>query len=112
MTTRGLVYVYPHRPPCASTWSGDRECSWWQHLPGAATRRPARCVRRCHGRTSRARQTRLASALRGWRLFRFEIAEEPSPACEGERYSSTPGSDDRLNLVVRRPPCVVGDGLA
>ena len=33
---------------------------------------------------------RLASALRGWQLLRFEVTEEPSPGCEGERYSSTP----------------------
>jgi hypothetical protein len=33
---------------------------------------------------------RLASALRGWQLLRFEVTEEPTAAAEGERYSSTP----------------------
>ena len=32
----------------------------------------------------------MASALRGWQLLRFEVTEEPSPGCEGERYSGTP----------------------
>jgi hypothetical protein len=34
--------------------------------------------------------SRLASALRGWHLLRFEVTEEPSEQAEGERYSSTP----------------------
>jgi hypothetical protein len=33
---------------------------------------------------------KLASALRGWQLLRFEVTAEPSPAAEGERYSATP----------------------
>ena len=33
---------------------------------------------------------RLAGALRGWRLLRFEVTEEPSPGCDGQRYSATP----------------------
>jgi len=32
----------------------------------------------------------LASALRGWERLRFEVTEEPSPGCEGARYSCTP----------------------
>jgi hypothetical protein len=32
----------------------------------------------------------IASALRDWRLIRFEVTEEPSPGGEGERYSCTP----------------------
>ncbi|HET7327536.1 MAG TPA: DUF3145 domain-containing protein [Nocardioidaceae bacterium] len=33
---------------------------------------------------------RLASALRGWAQLRFEVTEEPSPGCEGARFSYTP----------------------
>ncbi len=32
----------------------------------------------------------IASALRDWRLIRFEVTEEPSAGGEGERYSWTP----------------------
>jgi hypothetical protein len=34
---------------------------------------------------------RLASVLKGWALLRFDVTEEPSPGCDGERYSFTPG---------------------
>ncbi len=33
---------------------------------------------------------RLASALRGWENLRYEITEEPSPGCDGSRWSHTP----------------------
>ncbi|MQA85596.1 MAG: DUF3145 family protein [Streptosporangiales bacterium] len=32
----------------------------------------------------------IASALRGWQLLRFEVTEEPTPGCDGIRYSYTP----------------------
>jgi hypothetical protein len=32
----------------------------------------------------------VSSALRRWRMLRFEVTEEPSRAGEGERYSFTP----------------------
>jgi hypothetical protein len=34
--------------------------------------------------------SRIASALRGWRLLRFEVTEEPSVGCDGVRFSCTP----------------------
>lgn len=33
---------------------------------------------------------RLASVLRGWDRVRFEVTEEPSPGCDGSRWSHTP----------------------
>ena len=33
---------------------------------------------------------RIASALRGWEGLRYEVAEEPSPGCDGSRWSHTP----------------------
>jgi hypothetical protein len=33
--------------------------------------------------------SRLASALRGWPI-RFEVTEDPSAGCDGERYAFTP----------------------
>jgi hypothetical protein len=35
--------------------------------------------------------SKLASALRGWQMLRFEVTSEPCPGAEGERYSCTPG---------------------
>lgn len=34
--------------------------------------------------------SKLASALRGWQLLRFEVTAEPCATAEGERYSATP----------------------
>lgn len=42
----------------------------WQGLPGTAAA--------------------VASALRRWRMLRFEVTEEPSPGHEGVRYAVTP----------------------
>lgn len=33
---------------------------------------------------------RLAAALRGWRLLRYEVTEQASPGHDGERWSVTP----------------------
>jgi hypothetical protein len=33
---------------------------------------------------------RLATVLKGWAMLRFDVTEEPSPGCDGERYSFTP----------------------
>jgi hypothetical protein len=33
---------------------------------------------------------RLAAALRGWSVLRYEVTEEPSPGADGERYAVTP----------------------
>jgi hypothetical protein len=33
---------------------------------------------------------RMAAAVRGWPLVRFEVTEEPSEGCDGERYAMTP----------------------
>jgi hypothetical protein len=93
MATRGVVYIHsappalcPHvewavggaldvrvqvdwTPQPASPGALRGELSW-QGEPGTAAR--------------------IASALRGWLHLRFEVTEEPSPGCEGERYSCTP----------------------
>ena len=33
---------------------------------------------------------RLATLLKGWAMLRFEVTEDASPGCDGERYSFTP----------------------
>lgn len=93
MTTRGVLYVHsapralcPHvewavagvlgtrvnldwikQPASPGTWRAEFS---WQGDPGSASK--------------------MASALRGWHLLRFEVTAEPCPTAEGERYSSTP----------------------
>lgn len=93
MTTRGVLYVHsapralcPHvewavagvlgarlsldwikQPASPGTWRSELS---WQGEPGAASK--------------------LASALRGWHLLRYEVTAEPAAGTEGERYSSTP----------------------
>jgi hypothetical protein len=49
------------------TWRAELS---WQGEPGTASK--------------------LASALRGWQLLRFEVTAEPCASAEGERYSCTP----------------------
>jgi len=34
---------------------------------------------------------RLAAALRGWQVLRYEATEQASPGCDGERWAVTPG---------------------
>jgi hypothetical protein len=93
MATRGVLYVHsaasalcPHVEwAVAGVLGGPVSLEWtpqtaapglwraelsWQADPGTASK--------------------VASALRHWHLLRFEVTEEPSPGCEGERYSSTP----------------------
>ncbi|RFU85855.1 DUF3145 domain-containing protein [Streptomyces triticagri] len=93
MTTRGVLYVHsapralcPHvewavagvlgarvnldwirQPAAPGTWRAEFS---WQAEPGTASK--------------------LASALRGWDLLRFEVTSEPRAGSEGERYSATP----------------------
>ncbi|MCW2713008.1 MAG: hypothetical protein JWN88_55 [Frankiales bacterium] len=49
---------------------------------------------------------RLAAALRGWTMLRYEVTEDPSPGLDGERYAVTPS----LGLF-RSPMSANGDVL-
>jgi hypothetical protein len=55
------------QPAAPGTWRAELS---WQGAPDTASR--------------------LASALRGWHLLRFEVTSEPTVGTEGERFSSTP----------------------
>lgn len=35
--------------------------------------------------------SRIAAALRSWSMLRFEVTEEPSAGCDGERIAYIPG---------------------
>lgn len=92
MTTRGVLYVHSAAPAVSPhvEWAvagivGMPVQLEWLPQPAApgSVRTEAAWVgeQGCAGR--------LASALLGWPL-RFEITEDPSSGCDGERFSFTP----------------------
>nr|WP_202550016.1 DUF3145 domain-containing protein [Streptomyces sp. SID8352] len=64
-TRVGLDWI--RQPAAPGTWRSEFS---WQGQAGIASK--------------------LASALRGWQMLRFEVTAEPSAGHEGERYSCTP----------------------
>ncbi|WP_165985741.1 DUF3145 domain-containing protein [Streptomyces sp. YIM 98790] len=94
MTTRGVLYVHsapralcPHVEWAVSGVLGSRVGLDWIRQP--ASPGTWRAELSWQGPVGTA--SRLASALRGWELLRFEVTSEPCAAAEGERYSCTPG---------------------
>jgi Protein of unknown function (DUF3145) len=65
----GVPVSMPWVDQAASPGSVRAELTW-QGVPGAAGA--------------------ITSALAGWNLVRFEVAEDPSPGCDAVRYSHTP----------------------
>lgn len=93
MTTRGVVYVHaappalcPHVEWAVAGVLGMRVALEWTPQPAAPGL--LRAELSWQGRPGTA--AAIASALRGWALLRFEVTEEPSAGCEGERISGTP----------------------
>lgn len=93
MATRGVLYIHsaapavcPHVEWAVAGVLGVPAPLSWTAQPAA--RGSLRVELSWQGEAGTA--SRLASALRGWRLLRFEVTEEPSPGCEGARYSCTP----------------------
>jgi Protein of unknown function (DUF3145) len=91
--TRGVLYIHsapralcPHVEWAVAGVLGVRVSLDWTRQPAAPSMWRAEVS--WSGEPGTA--TRLASALRGWQLLRFEVTEEPSAGAEGERYSSTP----------------------
>lgn len=52
---------------------------------------------------------RLAAALRGWSLLRYEVTEEPSRGHDGERYAVTPALGAFRTAVSANGDIVVGE---
>lgn len=93
MTTRGVLYVHsapralcPHVEWAVAGVLGARVQLDWIRQP--ASPGTWRAEFSWKGQTGTA--SRLASALRGWQMLRFEVTAEPCPTAEGERYSATP----------------------
>ena len=91
--TSGVLYVHscppalaPHVEWAVAAELGVRVSLQWTSqdaAPGAL-----RAESRWRGRPGTA--GRLAAALRGWSVLRFEVTEESSPGLDGERYACTP----------------------
>ncbi|MFI0740855.1 DUF3145 domain-containing protein [Streptomyces sp. NPDC021100] len=93
MTSRGVLYVHsapralcPHVEWAVEGVLGVRVTLDWIRQPAAPG--TWRTEFSWQGRPGTA--SRLASALRGWHLLRFEVTADPAAGTEGERYSSTP----------------------
>ena len=93
MTTRGVVYIHatptalcPHIEWAVGAVLGVRVTLEWTGQPAAPG--TVRAELSWQGEPGTAAS--IASALRDWRLIRFEVTEEPSGGAEGERYSCTP----------------------
>lgn len=107
MSPCGVLYVHacppalcPHVEWAVTTELGVRASLSWTRQPAAPGALRAECAWR--GRAGTA--GRLAAALRRWSLLRFEVTEESSPGCDGERYSHTPSLG-----VFRTPISANGD---
>lgn len=91
--TRGVVFVHstptalcPHIAWALETVLGQRVTLEWTTQP--LGRRLVRAEVSWTGTPGTG--ARLASALRGYEGVRFEVTEEPSPGCDGSRWSHTP----------------------
>lgn len=94
MASRGVVYVHscppavcPHVEWALSSALGSRVSLTWTAQQAAPGMLRAECL--WSGRTGTA--ATLASGLRSWAMLRFEVTEEPSPGCDGERIAYMPG---------------------
>ena len=52
---------------------------------------------------------RLAAALRGWSMLRYEVTEHASPGHDGERYSVTPSLGVYRTAISANGDIVVGE---
>ncbi|MCQ4207260.1 MULTISPECIES: DUF3145 domain-containing protein [Streptomyces] len=93
MTTRGVLYVHsapralcPHVEWAVAGVLGARVSLDWIRQPAA----PGTWRSEFSWQGEVGTAAKLASALRGWQLLRFEVTAEPCAAAEGERYSATP----------------------
>ena len=93
VTTRGVLYVHsapralcPHVEWAVAGVLGTRVNLDWIRQPAA----PGTWRSEFSWQAQAGTASKLASALRGWHLLRFEVTAEPCATAEGERYSCTP----------------------
>jgi len=93
VTTRGVLFVHaapsaicPHVEWAAAGVLGVRINLAWTPQPAS----PGTYRSELSWQHDAGTAARLASALRGWPMLRYEVTEEPSTGHEGARYSYTP----------------------
>lgn len=92
-TTQGVVFVHaapaplcPHVGWAVEAVLGTRVTFDWTPQPAAPRTLRAELSWTGPAGTGAA----LSSALRGWDGLRYEVTEDPSPGCDGSRWSYTP----------------------
>ena len=105
----GVLYVHscppalvPHVEWAVAGELGVRASLRWTDQPAAPGTLRAECSWRGRAGTAGA----LAAALRGWQVLRYEVTEQASSGCDGERWSVTPSLG-----VFRSPMSANGDLL-
>lgn len=93
MSTCGVLYIHsappalcPHIEWAVAGAVGVRVDLVWTAQPAA----PGMLRAETGWRGKAGTAASITSALRNWQLVRFEVTEDPSPGCEGVRYSATP----------------------
>lgn len=112
MPARGVVYVHscppavcPHAEWAISSVLGTRVSLTWTEQPAAPGLQRAECA--WSGRPGTAGQ--LGLALRTWSMLRFEVTEDPSPGCDGERIVHLPGRGVFRTAVSANGDIMVGE---
>ena len=89
----GVLYVHscppalcPHVEWAVAAELGTRARMEWSDQPAA----PGQLRAEINWRGRSGTAGRLAAALRGWTVLRYEVTEDPSPGADGERYSVSP----------------------
>jgi len=107
VTARGILHVHACPPALCPhvAWAVGRELGVRAELSWSAQPVVPGTLRAELGWSgSPGTGGRLATALRGWSQLRFEVTEEPTWGCDGQRYSWTPS----LGLF-RTPTSANGD---
>ena len=89
----GVLYVHscppalcPHVEWAVAAELGTRARMEWSDQPAA----PGQLRAEINWRGRSGTAGRLAAALRGWTMLRYEVTEDPSTGHDGERYSISP----------------------
>lgn len=93
LQTGGVLYVHSCPPALCPhvEWAVAAELGVRVSLPWSAQPASPGLLRAESGWRGRPGTAgRLAAALRGWTVLRYEVTEEASPGLDGERYAVTP----------------------
>jgi hypothetical protein len=110
--TQGVLYVHscppalcPHVEWAVASELGTRVSLSWTAQPAEPSSLRAECTWR--GKPGTA--GRLAAALRGWSMLRYEVTEHASAGHDGERYAVTPTLGAFRSAISANGDLVVGE---